>query len=325
MKKLDKLFNRTKLQKISDLEKTIKQHDVSICAKNKKLNKYRTLLDLNEIELRKVKRNVKTQAERTAAELRKLKQYTKTQAKALTRAHVNVLRLTNLSTELKNKTNTLDQLVKVKDEELNNQTNKFNNLSNRYNNAQAELNDMHQIYEVQEQSLKSYYEKKLNDQHKEFCLYKAIAEDISSKDFYKDTYLKMVLSLVSASNISKNNKLISNTLNNLKTEYNNTKSAHNNLKVEYDNTKSERDDLKTEYADTKVEYDNTKSKHNDTKKELQILQERVTCGICMDKTLNSALGCGHMLCDVCLGNILDVDRKCPYCRDPINRAALVYL
>ena len=56
-------------------------------------------------------------------------------------------------------------------------------------------------------------------------------------------------------------------------------------------------------------------------RELELLKDRITCSICLEREKNTRLNCGHMICDTCASSI----SLCPICRAPITSRDRVYL
>jgi len=50
-------------------------------------------------------------------------------------------------------------------------------------------------------------------------------------------------------------------------------------------------------------------------------RERFLCDICTEREKDIALGCGHMICEVCTRKL----SLCPFCKEPIKSAHRVYL
>lgn len=58
---------------------------------------------------------------------------------------------------------------------------------------------------------------------------------------------------------------------------------------------------------------------NNNKVNLSKFKEMLTCKICLEKTVNQVLNCGHTLCKSCIDNY-PMQFNCPFCRVVINKA-----
>jgi chromosome segregation ATPase len=61
------------------------------------------------------------------------------------------------------------------------------------------------------------------------------------------------------------------------------------------------------------------------KKKMEQSKKEIFCNVCLNNKVDKVMGCGHVLCAGCLGQICSRDNVCPFCRTPIRFKINLYL